>query len=202
MFAYSKRKGICISVLITFVIWSSIYLIIIQIKENQKKEVDSTFILKTSQSNLVTKQKENQEEKIERKEMVQNQYKVNNWRIFIPKLNLDAPILEGSSKEVLRRGVGHISTTSKWDGNVVLAAHNRGYKYNFFQEIKRLEKKDIIYYQTEQGIRTYEVEEKRNIKETDLSCLESTKENQLTLITCLENMPEYRICIQAKEIKR
>lgn len=196
MSAYSKRKGILCSVFITLIIWSCINFILFQFKENQKKEVDATFILKTSQANLVTNQKE---EKIERKEIVQNQYKVNNWRIFIPKINLDAPILEGSSKEVLRRGVGHISTTSKWNGNVVLAAHNRGYKYNFFQEIKRLEKGDIIEYQSEQGVRTYQVEEKRKIKETDLSCLENTKENQLTLITCLENMPEYRICIQAKE---
>lgn len=199
MFAYSKRKGICISVLITFIIWISIYFIIIQGKENQKKKVESTFILKTSQTNLITNPKENQEVKIEKKEMVQNQYQSNTWRILIPKINLDAPILEGSSKEILRRGVGHITTTSKWDGNVVLAAHNRGYKYNFFQEIKRLEKGDIIQYQTEQGLRTYQVEKKRNIKETDLSCLENTKENQLTLLTCLENMPEYRICIQAKE---
>ena len=28
-----------------------------------------------------------------------------------------------------------------------------------------------------------------------------TKENKLTLITCIENMPEYRLCVQAVEIK-
>lgn len=202
MFAYSKRKGIMVSILITFVIWASLYFILNQFKENQKKEVNSTFILKTSQINLVANQKEKREDKIERKEIVQNQYKTNTWRILIPKINLDAPILEGASKEILRRGVGHITATSKWDGNVVLVAHNRGYKYNFFQEIKRLEKGDKIQYQNEQRIRTYEVVGKKQIRETDLSCLEDTKENQLTLITCLENLPEYRICIQAEEIKR
>jgi len=179
-----------------------LYFILNQFKENQKKEVNSTFILKTSQINLVANQKEKREDKIERKEIVQNQYKTNTWRILIPKINLDAPILEGASKEILRRGVGHITATSKWDGNVVLVAHNRGYKYNFFQEIKRLEKGDKIQYQNEQRIRTYEVVGKKQIRETDLSCLEDTKENQLTLITCLENLPEYRICIQAEEIKR
>ena len=36
----------------------------------------------------------------------------------------------------------------------------------------------------------------------DLSKIEETKENRITLITCVENMPEYRLCIQAEEIKK
>lgn len=195
---YSKRKGIIVSIIISLVIWISLNFILIQFYENQKKEVDTTLVLKTSQINPI---KENVEENIEIDEVVENQYKINEWRIFISKINLDAPILEGTTKEILRRGVGHFTSTSKWDGNVVLAAHNRGYKYNFFQEIKRLEIGDIIEYQTEQGKRTYEVCGKEKIKETDLSILENTKENKLTLITCVENMPEYRLCIQAKELK-
>lgn len=199
MFAYSKRKGIFVSFIIAIVIWISSYFILVQFQENQKKKANSAFILKTSQISEITDFNENITKKVEIEEAVENQYKENSWRIFISKINLDAPILEGTSKEVLRRGVGHFTSTSKWDGNVVLAAHNRGYKYNFFQEIKRLEIGDLIEYQTEQGVRTYEVIGKKQIKETDLSCLENTKENQLTLLTCLENMPEYRLCIQAKE---
>ncbi len=200
MFAYSKRKGIMVSIIMTILIGGAFYFIQMQLQSNQKKEENATFILKTSQIDNITTSLVKKEE-IEREERIQNQYQSNPWRILIPKINLDAPILEGTSKEVLRRGVGHFTTTSKWNGNVVLAGHNRGYKYNFFQEIKRLERGDTIEYQTEQGTRTYEVIGKRKIKETDLSCLENTKENQLKLITCLENMPEYRICIQAKEIK-
>ena len=196
---YSKRKGIIVSIIISLVIWISLNFILIQFNENQKKEVNTTLVLKTSQVNPI---KENVEENIEINEAVENQYKNNEWRIFISKINLDAPILEGTSQEILRRGVGHFTSTSKWDGNVVLAAHNRGYKYNFFQELKRLELGDIIEYQTEQGRRIYEVSRKEKIKETNLSCLESTKENKLTLITCIENMPEYRLCIQAKSIKQ
>ena len=195
---YSKRKGIIVSIIISLVIWISLNFILIQFNENQKKEVNTTLVLKTSQVNPII---ENEEENIEINEAVENQYKNNEWRIFISKINLDAPILEGTSQEILRRGVGHFSSTSKWDGNVVLAAHNRGYKYNFFQEIKRLEVGDIIEYQTEQGKRTYQVSRKDEIKETNLSCLENTKENKLTLITCIENMPEYRLCIQAEQIK-
>lgn len=195
---YSKRKGIIVSIIISLVIWMSLNFILIQFNENQKKEVNTTLVLKTSQINSI---KENVEVNMKIDEVVENQYKNNEWRIFISKINLDAPILEGTTQEILRRGVGHFSTTSKWDGNVALAAHNRGYKYNFFQEIKRLEVGDIIEYQTEQGKRTYQVSRKNEIEETDLSCLENTKENKLTLITCIENMPEYRLCVQAIEIK-
>lgn len=197
MFVYSKRKGIFVSIIITVVIWISLNLILIQFQESQKKEVNSKIILKTSQ--IIPNLKE--EKNVEIEETVENQYKQNNWRILISKINLDAPILEGTSKENLRRGVGHFTTTSKWNGNVVLAAHNRGYKYNYFQEIKRLEIGDSIIYQTEQGSRVYTVIEKKKIKETDFNCLKETKENKLTLITCIEGMPEYRLCIQANEIK-
>ena len=195
---YSKRKGIFVSIIISLVIWISLNFILIQFNENQKKEENISLVLKTSQINPI---KENVEENIKIDEVIENQYKRNEWRIFISKINLYAPILEGTTQEILRRGVGHFTSTSKWDGNVVLAAHNRGYKYNFFQEIKRLEIGDTIEYQTEQGKRTYKVFEKEKIKETDLSILENTKENQITLITCVENMPEYRLCIQAKELK-
>ena len=37
------------------------------------------------------------------------------------------------------------------------------------------------------------------IKDTDWSRLENTEENILTLITCVENKPEQRRCIQAIE---
>lgn len=126
--------------------------------------------------------------------------KGNNWRIIIQKINLDAPILEGTSKEVLRKGVGHFETTSKLNGNVCLAAHNRGYKYNYFQEIKNLEIGDIITYVTKNGNKEYEVIRNETIKETDLSCIENTNENIITLITCEENKRECRRCVQGKEI--
>lgn len=38
------------------------------------------------------------------------------------------------------------------------------------------------------------------IEETNWSYLENTVENKITLITCVENEPSYRRCIQATEI--
>lgn len=194
---YSKRNRIAICIILTIIIFISIKFTHSQILKSQKKEINSNNETTTSQLSYI---QENEAENIEDNEVIMNQYKANTWRILISKINLDAPIIEGTSKEVLRRGVGHFSTTSKWNGNVVLAAHNRGYKYNFFKEIKELEEGDIIVYQTENKSRNYRVTENKIIEETDFSCLENTNENILTLITCLEDMPEYRTCIQAVEI--
>lgn len=200
MFNYNKRNVTIFSLILAIVIYILILIILNSFKTNPKKEESSTLVLKTSQTNPITSViNGNKEEALE--EISLNQYKQYNWRIIISKINLDASILEGTNKEVLRRGVGHFETTSKWDGNVCLAAHNRGYKYNYFQELKSLKMGDIIIYQTEKGKRTYSVEVKEKIKETDWSKIKETKENYLTLLTCVENMPEYRLCIQAKEIK-
>ena len=43
--------------------------------------------------------------------------------------------------------------------------------------------------------------EENEIKETNWSYLEETKDNRITLITCVENEPEYRRCIQGIEKK-
>lgn len=128
-------------------------------------------------------------------------YSTNPWRIKIPKLRLDVPITEGTSAESLRRTVGHFEETDIWKGNVALAGHNRGYRCNFFQEIKNLEKGDVIIYCTKKGERKYQVVVNTVIKETDWKYIQNTKDNRITLITCEENKREYRRCIQAVEIK-
>ena len=86
------------------------------------------------------------------------------------------------------------------NGNVALAGHNRGYRCNFFQEIKNLKNGDILIYSTEKGQRKYKVSLNKVIKETDWTYIQNTKDNRLTLITCEMNKKEYRRCVQAVEI--
>lgn len=124
----------------------------------------------------------------------------SKWRIEIPKINLEAPIIEGTTQECLSMAVGHFEDTDAWKGNVALAGHNRGYT-NFFQNIKKLEKGDIIIYYTNNGKRKYKVVVNTIIKENDWSYIENTEDNRITLITCVENKREYRRCIQGIEIK-
>lgn len=123
----------------------------------------------------------------------------SNWTIEIPSINLYAEIAEGTTKEVMDEYVGHFTETSTREGNVGLAAHNRGYKVNYFQNLKELEYGAEIIYKNKDFEKVYVVETIEIIKNTDWTYLEKTEENKITLITCVENMPEYRRCIQGEE---
>ncbi len=122
------------------------------------------------------------------------------WQIEIPKINLVAPIAEGTSANIMNEYVGHFEETPKNKGNIGLAAHNRGYKVNYFQNLKLLQKGDLIIYTYNGEISKYSVNELGIIKDTDWSKLESSSQDKLTLITCLEDEPEYRRYIQALKL--
>lgn len=115
----------------------------------------------------------------------------------IEKINLNGTVKEGSTNEILRDYIGHIEETAKYDGNVALAAHNRGNKYSYFARINELEPGDEIIYTTKYGERKYIVDTKKEILETDWSNLEGTSDNRLTLITCIKNKVNQRLCVQA-----
>ena len=125
--------------------------------------------------------------------------KLNNWYIQIDKIALKAPIQEGTSKEILADYVGHFEESSKDLGNICLAAHNRGYKNNYFSRLKELQEGDEIKYTYNDIEKKYVVIKHEIIQNTDWSNLEPTEENTITLITCVENEPEYRRCIQGME---
>ena len=121
----------------------------------------------------------------------------------IPKLNLTAPVKEGTTQEILKYSIGHISNSSNWDGNIALASHNRGnYVAHYFENIHELVVGDEIIYKTKFGERRYVVEVSKQIKNTDWSVISNTKENRITLITCIKNNPKLRLCVQGIEIPK
>ncbi len=124
---------------------------------------------------------------------------LDNWYIQIDKIALKAPIQEGTSQKILEDYVGHFEESSKNLGNICLAAHNRGYKNNYFGRLKELQEGDEITYTYGNIEKIYIVTKHEIIKNTDWSLLEPTEENTITLITCVENEPEYRRCIQGVE---
>ena len=69
-----------------------------------------------------------------------------------------------------------------------------GFPINYFEKIKDLKLGDEIYYKTQ-----YEVISSTIIDETDWSYLQETEENKITLITCVRNKPNKRLCVQAIE---
>ena len=124
---------------------------------------------------------------------------LGDWYILIPSINLAAPIAEGTDNVILNTKVGHFTETSIEDGNIGLAAHNRGYEINFFQNLKKVKIDDEIIYAYKEYRKKYTINKIEIIKNTDWSYLEKSDENKITLITCVENEPEYRRCVQAVE---
>jgi len=120
--------------------------------------------------------------------------------LSIPKLNVTVIVYEEENLDNLAKGAGHFKSTSCWEGNVGFAAHNRG-QVGYFGQIHTLLNGDKIVYTTKLGTRTYEVYFVGQINETDYSKLGRTDENIVTLITCVNDRPELRWCVQAKEIK-
>lgn len=121
--------------------------------------------------------------------------------LHIEKIGLNAGIKEGSTSNVLQNYIGHIANTPIYDGNVCLAAHNRGNTYSYFARLNELEKNDEVKYESRYGIKTYKVSNISTILETDWELLKDTNENKITMITCIKNRPNQRLCVQAIEIK-
>lgn len=120
--------------------------------------------------------------------------------IKIPSLKINMKVWEGETAESMKKGLGHYSSTSAWDGNVSVCGHNRGSKY-VIGSIKNLERGDTITYTTVYGARTYAVETVKVIANTDWSYLQSTADNRITITTCLADHPESRVVVQALEKK-
>ncbi len=119
-------------------------------------------------------------------------------RLEIPSLKLSVKVYETESLQSLAKGAGHFKSTSCWDGNVGICGHNRGVT-NHFGKIHTLEKGDTVKYTTKLGTRTYQVVSVTKIEETDFSNLERTSDNRITLITCVNDQPAKRWCVQAVE---
>ena len=186
-FIYSTKGINLISLVISIVIFLIVNFFINNFNNTQnffQSNIDSEFIIKDQNQS-------NEEEPINIDE--------KNWYIEIDSINLIAPIKDGVDDETLAKYVGHFKETSLNVGNVGLAAHNRGYEENYFENLKDVKKGDEIKYIYENISKIYVVDTIEVIRNTDWSYLENTDENKITLITCVENEPKFRRCVQATE---
>lgn len=103
-------------------------------------------------------------------------------RVAIPKIELDAIVLEGAGRKQLKLGPGRIKTSALPGevGNSVITAH----RDTFFRNIYQLTKGDDIVIRRNGEVFTYKVTGKKIVKPTDVSVLKATQDAQLTLITC------------------
>jgi sortase A len=103
-------------------------------------------------------------------------------RVSIPKINLDAIVLDGTGRKQLKNGPGRVIGTALpgEPGNSVITAH----RDTFFRHIYELNKGDSIMVQRNGETLRFEVTGKKVVEPDDLSVLKQSDDSRLTLITC------------------
>lgn len=102
--------------------------------------------------------------------------------LSIPKISLEAVVVEGTTRRALLRGPGHIKETPQPGeaGNAVITGH----RDTFFRHIYELDRGDTVNVVRDGREYRYEVTGKKVVKPTDVSVLKPTSDSRLTLITC------------------
>ena len=103
-------------------------------------------------------------------------------RVTAPAIGLDAIVVEGTTRDDLLVGPGHMKDTALpgENGNVVITGH----RDTFFRHIYELNKGDEILVERNGQTFHYEVTGKKIVQPTDLSVAKPTSDARLTLITC------------------
>lgn len=198
---YSKNAiriySFLISIVVTFCV-RQCSMKIYKVSQNIKEQiVTQEEVSKTKEIKDIKQEIEGNGREIQETQKVQSDKEI--WQLMIPKIDLIAPIEEGTEQSTMKKAIGHFNGTETWEGNIGLAAHNRGTRSNFFENIKQLVKGDVIIYQKGEEKKQYIVDTVAIISEEDWSYLQNTIDNRITLITCVVNQPSYRLCIQGKE---
>ena len=118
----------------------------------------------------------------------------------IPKIDLKVAVGEGIDMKTLKYAAGHFPDTPYpgEEGNCSIAGH-RSYTYNqFFNRLDEVDEGDKIIMQTKNGEFTYEVYKKFVVLPEDVSVLNDTEGEELTLITCTPvRSATHRVIIKA-----
>jgi sortase A len=103
-------------------------------------------------------------------------------RIEIASIGLKAMIQEGTGRQTLQRGVGHIVGTSLLgtSGNIGLAGH----RDTFFRQLRNIHEGAEITLTTITGSFLYRVDQISIVEPEDSQVLLDSGENILTLVTC------------------
>ena len=178
----------------------SIYLIIHFQKNKDIKDIYTAYVDENIQNRLVeisTSEKTNDNNTNDFEYILEQKNDEGVVGVIkIDKIDYEGLIYEGTDLDTLSRGVGHIESTSFFEGNVGLAAHNTLDKW---AKLYTLQIGDTIDYVSFLGTKQYEVTTIQEIEETNWSFLRSSDDNKITLITCIVGKPQLRLCIQGTE---
>ena len=124
--------------------------------------------------------------------------------ISIPKIDLNVALSEGVDASVLKYAVGHFTGTPMPGdkGNFCVAGH-RSYTYNqYFNRLDELGMGDKIIVTTMAGEFQYEVYESKVVEPEEISVLDNTKDEQITLVTCTPiRVATHRLIVKGRMVK-
>ena len=103
-------------------------------------------------------------------------------RLEIPRLKMRSVVREGAGQDTLDVALGHIPGTAMpgQPGNTGIAGH----RDTLFRGLRKIEKDDVIEFQSPQATYDYKVENTRIVKPSDVAVLKPTGTSELTLVTC------------------
>jgi sortase A len=121
----------------------------------------------------------------------------------VPRLGLNAIVIQGDSAALLRRAVGHLSNSALpgQQGNVALAGH----RDTFFRPLRDIRVGDEVRFKTAEHVFEYRVVWIEVVAPTDIRVLESSTEHVLTLLTCFPfhyvGPAPKRFVVRAREVE-
>lgn len=121
---------------------------------------------------------------------------IQEWKIEIEKLNLNAEIKEGTDENIIKENVGHYSMSNYLNGNIALKAYNTGEYKNYFANLKELEIGDEIKYILNGKKYNYKVIS-NSIIDNEEDAVNKKDKNTMTLITYIKDMPNKKRCVIA-----
>jgi LPXTG-site transpeptidase (sortase) family protein len=129
---------------------------------------------------------------------------IGDNRVFIPKIGVDTPILEGSSLAVLDRseGVWH-QTGNLQNGNFVLAGHRFRYlppNTSTLYNLGKLAKGDVISVDWQGKRVVYQVSEQKTVGAGDIDILNPAGKPRLTIYTCTNMRETQRTVVVAEPL--
>jgi sortase A len=105
--------------------------------------------------------------------------------LVIPKIGVDKYVVDGVTTAQLRKGPGRYPQTAfpGQPGNAAVAGHRTTYGAPFYR-LNELQPGDEVFVTTRAGQFHYTVAETRIVRPSDVSVLDPTPDNRLTLTTC------------------
>jgi sortase A len=103
-------------------------------------------------------------------------------RLEIQRLGLSVMVMEGDNHRTLRHAVGHIPGTGLpgQNGNMALTGH----RDTFFRPLRNVRPDDIVTFTTLKGEYRYRVRSTQVVSPDNVTVLEPSQNEILTLITC------------------